>query len=431
MKNTDIYNLMNKDTLILQFNISTGEIINQTESSIPYYLSRLIDKYDGDPDGEQPIISWVKSRIAFYCLPTSATRFLYMNIYRCSSLSEVIDKFHCISMNDTFWVKNIKQEKLKWNSISPYSNLHSDFIYTYTLNSGRTSDKFRKDIKGADNSLSPVPGTRGSYPHAWKQIPSHSRGGTVEIRHIFVKASSKYRFESDGEDNRNCIEPYSEYIASQIGQYLGFNCLEYKLKQRTFNIGANKYIDTITECECYTTEEIGSVAAKDLGLNTYEKVIDYCIENLGIGSLKVVLDMLFIDCLLINPDRHFRNIEFLMSNSTLEIIGIAPIFDNNKAFSFLTRTNIENKENWKKEISQIRKKYRAYDRKRLRELFTLVCSYKSYESELQKLKEYRVDLEDFGKEGLAEEQLEFMNYFLQDQIRYLLRVDREIRGKQK
>ena len=416
----DTYNLMNKDNLILQFNINTGEIISkESESKLPYYLSRLINNYDGDPDGEMPIISWIKSRIRFYCLPTSATRFLYMNIYRCMSLAEVIDKFHCISMNDTFWVKRADQQNLTWNNISPYQNIHSKLISTYALNCGETN------IKEIDSSLSPVPSTRGSYPHTWKQVPSHSNGGTVELRHIFVKASSKYRFESDGEDNRNYIEPYSEYIASQIGQYLGFYSLEYKLKQRTFTIGANKYIDTVTECECYTTEEIGSVAAKDLGLNTYEKVIEFCKESKKEWDLNTCLDMLFLDCLLINPDRHFRNIEFLMNNTSLEVIGIVPIFDNNKAFSMLKYANIENKENWEKEINQIRKNYRAYDRKRLRELFTLVCSYKSYEEELKKLKEFKLSLGKLGEEWISAEQQEFINFFLQNQIRYLLRIDRK------
>lgn len=436
--NKSTYNLMNKDILILQFNIITGEIINQTESSIPYYLQRLINNYDGDPDGELPIITWIKSRIRFYCLPDRSAEYLYTNVLNIHTLSEAADKMHCISMNDTFWVKRADSKTI-WSSVSPFQNIHSKLISTYTLNGGNWEDydslscADNKEKREDFNCLSPLPSTRGSFPHAWYHIPNHFHGTTVELKYIFQKGSSKYKFRSDGD----CIEPYGEYFTSQIAAFLGFNHVDYQLIYHHCNFGCDgEHSDILTECVCYTTEETGSIAAKDLGFYIYEEVIGYIKENLSEWDLETFIDMLFLDCLTLNYDRHLRNIEFFMNNDNLDVVGLVPIFDNNKSFSFIADldANIWKQEDWNKIISTIRKLYKASGRKNLRELFTLVCKYKSYEAELQKLKKYKISLDGCStevKKHLDKDKLEYINFFLQNQIRYLLRVDREIQRKRK
>lgn len=50
------------------------------------------------------------------------------------------------------------------------------------------------------------------------------------------------------------------------------------------------------------------------------------------GDKNKVSDMLMIDCLTINCDRHCRNFGFMLDADTYEIKGMAPIFDMNYSF---------------------------------------------------------------------------------------------------
>lgn len=71
-----------------------------------------------------------------------------------------------------------------------------------------------------------------------------------------------------------------------------------------------------------------------------EIALDY-ISQIDINYIKDFLDMIFLDSLLINPDRHTNNYGFLRDSNTGEFIGLGPIFDNNLAL-FSTKSNIIN-----------------------------------------------------------------------------------------
>lgn len=145
-----------------------------------------------------------------------------------------------------------------------------------------------------------------------------------------------------------------------------------------------------------------------LGLHTYEDVIDYC-KNLSKHAYDTILNMLFLDCLLLNTDRHFSNIEFFIDNDTLEVKDIAPIFDNN--YSFLPRF-IEDYDKFN------RKEYTARDGRTFEDLYKLIKKHKSFKKELIKLK--KLKLEKPKNVDIKDSRLQFLNEFLQMQVDYLL-----------
>lgn len=51
-----------------------------------------------------------------------------------------------------------------------------------------------------------------------------------------------------------------------------------------------------------------------------------CAENLGVGDK--LCDMLILDALTCNYDRHLNNIQFLVNSDSFEIIDLVPAFDN-------------------------------------------------------------------------------------------------------
>lgn len=361
------YLLMNKDNVVGEYN-SRLEDVNII-GKLPYGYTNLRD--------------WAEDRKRFTCANRAKE---FLEEIGIKDMQEFIDLVHCISLSDTFWIKRA-HSKVSWDAVSPYRNNYSDLISAYALEG-------IKIARSDGNYMSPEISTGGTFPHTWK----FNNG---DIR--FIKAGSKYTLGGRNSGR----EPYSEYYAHKVAEFLNFRSVDYKLRYHERRDGR---IEAVTECKCYTSENVGSVTAHRLGLDSYEDVIEYC-RKLGDESYKTVLDMLFLDCLLMNTDRHFSNIEFLMNNDTLEIIEIAPIYDNN--WSLLPRF-IEGLD------SLDRDEYRARDGRKFEELYELISGIRTYRKELIKLKKLKlVEPQDVE---ISSERLKFLNWFLQEQVEYLLKL---------
>ncbi len=357
--------ILNKDKIVASFDENLGNFV----------------KYGNLPYGFSTLATWIESRYRFCCARDVRAFFNNIGI---NPPIDYIDIVHCVSLHDTFWVKRVS-DSTDWNKISPYRRDYSKIVETYALEGIITKDK-SKDY------FSPVMETNGNSPHTWKW---HNN----EI--YFVKAGSKYTLGGSNSGR----EPFSEYYASIIAKYLGFNAVEYSIRE---HVRQDKRIDEVTECKIFTNEEIGTTTANDLKLSSYEDVIEYC-KKLSTNAYKTIIDMLFLDCLLLNTDRHFSNIEFFVNNETQEVIDIAPIFDNN--YSMLPRF-IENFDVFK------RSDYVARDNRTFEELYSLVKKHGNYRNELIKLKDFK--LEKPKKVNISDARLKFLNEFLQMQVKYLL-----------
>ena len=360
--------LMNKDIIVAKLDITSNHTNKEYNQKLPY--------------GYEDIISWLKKRRKFLCTRDAKEFFKSIGIVTDEDFIEVT---HCISLSDSFWIKRIDSE-LKWKDVSPWCNDYSRIISSYALD-GIIIDSDK-------NYFSPVIGTSGSFPHTWKY-----NNGSI----TFVKAGSKYTLGGINSGR----EPFSEYYASVIARSLGLDCVTYSIRNHT---RADGRLDVVTECPIYTSESIGSISACDLGLNSYEDIINFAKCKIPNCYLKVI-NMLFLDCLLLNTDRHYGNIEFLIDNSTLEIIDIAPIFDNN--YSLLPRF-IEEMEEFNRED------YRARDGRRFEDLYKMISKYKDFKPLLLRAKE--ITLKHPKSVSLSDSRLKFLNNLLQKQIDYLLRL---------
>lgn len=363
--NTDNYLIMNKNTVVAEFDLYFGII--KIYGRMPYDYTNIND--------------WLDVRAKFSCAHDVKEFFKTIGIEK---TSDIINVTHCVSLHDTFWVKR-KDSKLSWENVSPFRHNYSKVISTYALEGiylGNNDKQY----------FSPVLGTDGSFPHTWK----YSTNGIT-----FIKAGSKYTLGGSNSGR----EPYSEYYASIVSEYLGFYHVEYTIRN---HVRHDTKVDVVTECKCFTSEEVGTVTANLLGLHTYEDVIEYC-RNLSKHAYNTILNMLFLDCLLLNTDRHFSNIEFFIDNDTLEVKDIAPIFDNN--YSFLPRF-IEDYDKFNRE------EYTARDSRTFEDLYKLIKKHKSFKKELIKLK--KLKLEKPENVDIKDSRLQFLNDFLQMQVDYLL-----------
>lgn len=365
------FQLMNKNNLIGEFTINPD---------LYYSFYKLTDSL---PLDFTDINSWIKSRKIFTCAKDIESFFATLGI---SSDIDFIELFNCTSLHDTFWVRPYSSNKL-WKEVSPYHNDYSKYVSFYSLE-GIIGNK---DFK----YVSPDVATDGSFPSTWR-----FRGiNSIE----YYKAGSKFTLPAFNSG----FEPYSEYYACVVSKYLGFRCVDYKLKNYRHREGKE---EIITVCPSYTNSEVGSISATRLELHSYEAVLDYC-EKLSDSALNTCLDMFFLDCLLLNTDRHFGNIEFLFDTDTLQIFDISPIYDNNNSLlpRFMPKYDKFN-----------RSDYTARDGRTFEELYTLICKYKNFDNLLHKLK----GLTFKQVVGYPDDKLKFINVLLKKQIDYLLSLKR-------
>lgn len=368
---TEYFNLMNKNAKVAKFHLEslTGGIEVYKDSKLPI--------------GFENIYSWLEERKKFPCIRNKDKFFIKIGL---NSNEALINVTNCVSLSDSFWVKPYWSD-LTWEDVSPWTHGYSTVLSTYAL-----EGIFEKAI--AEKYYSPVVSTNGSFPHAWK----YNEGGSTIS---FVKAGSKFTLGGFNSGR----EPYSEYFASVIGRELELDCLHYSIRNHT---RADGQIDVVTECTIYTSEDIGSVPAYKLGLTTFEEVIDFA-SCISFDCLNKVLDMLFLDCLLLNTDRHFGNIEFLVDNKTQKVLSLSPIFDNNMAM--LPRF-VEELERFNRED------FTTSTRESFDDLYRLISKHKNFRDKLIKAKS--IVLEKPRRVSMSDSRIKFLNWFLQEQVKWLM-----------
>ena len=214
--------------------------------------------------------------------------------YGCDDLEGFLRVTHALSLNDTFWVKEAGSD-LCWCDVSLYEN-EFDRLVSEAAFDGVISET---DL----SSTSPEFGTDGYYAKCWVR----------ETDGIWLYKSGS---------GLHVIEPVSEFLVSQLAQRICSNAVKYDL---------TVYHDKlVSKCPLFTSEAVGLVKAGTIfrGEQTVPRLLDF-FQTLGCGN--DFRRMCVLDAIALNPDRHYGNFGFLFDNRTMELIGMAPVFDNNRA----------------------------------------------------------------------------------------------------
>ena len=152
-------------------------------------------------------------------------------------------------------------------------------------------------------------------------------------------------------------EPFNEVIACAIMRRLGIAHVAYTL---TFDNG-NPY----SLCEDFVTPDTELIPAwhiresmrqdnRDSGLAHLLR----CTDSLGIPDIRSALDqMLTLDCIIANEDRHYFNFGFIRNADTLQWLGAAPVYDSGTSLWYNTRrvgSEVESKPFRSKHAEQIK-----------------------------------------------------------------------------
>lgn len=119
-------------------------------------------------------------------------------------------------------------------------------------------------------------------------------------------------------------EPLSEYLASLVARDLGLNAVGYGLDTWQG--------EQCSTCINFATKDVSYVPfAIATGMTNLAGALWWC-SCMGDACLDAFCNMLAFDALVCNTDRHLANFGILRDNSTGRAVGLAPIFDNGRAF---------------------------------------------------------------------------------------------------
>lgn len=270
---------MSKDNQIAR--IENNEITPILPDLLPVYL-----QLNGD------LIEWLEDRAIDRHRTNSR---LLKRLLRLTAAedSEVAMRVNGSTITDTYWIC-LDDENLSYDDVRFHQNYFDNLALLGDPDSFNQLN--RKDII---NSRSPELTNIGSFEKCWK----------LENNHWWL-----YK---QGNDQ----ERFSEYFIYQLGKLLGFKMAQCELwdrgiKSLDFTVGAT-----------VNYEPAKSLVGDDVDYEfNYER-----IASVDPQMAKEYLDILFLDTICFNMDRHTENYGFLRDPETGQYNGMAPNFDNNIA----------------------------------------------------------------------------------------------------
>lgn len=270
--------LLNGDTVVAK--ILDSQVIPVILERMPLYLSCGGGLED-----------WLASRAVDNNRPNAR---ILKKLLRLKSVDDItaVLHVHAATITDNFWFRQTG-EQLAWDDVRFTENPYADLALTGNF------------LAYNDERLTQISGTRtpeltniGSFEKAWKL-----EGG---VWYLYKQGNPNERF--------------SELVTCKLGKLLGFGMAEYEqadpyIKSRDFTAGEWNY------------EPAASVVGESIDVI---KVYN-AIRALNPKLVTQYMNVVYLDALVCNLDRHPYNYGFLRNANTSEIVSMAPNFDNNQA----------------------------------------------------------------------------------------------------
>lgn len=282
-----LYQLMNKDVVVATY---------REEKRVADYRYELVEQLDPYlPHGFSDINDWIDGRqIAKH----RASIEKLMRELGMTTRHDFIGMVRCLSLTDTFWLKRA-DEDLSWSQVSLYRNPFDDVVARIAFDG--------TGMYGRQNSpTSPEFATSGSFAKCWVR---------EEDRISLLKRGSE-GFANAG------YEPYSEILAADLLAAAGVEHVPYELVRFHGKLAC--------KCPLFTSEDIGFVAEHRFFDRSFD--VDDMLELAAAHGIEERFrEMVVMDAVMANTDRHSGNYGFLVDNATGDILGMAPLFDHNMA----------------------------------------------------------------------------------------------------
>lgn len=223
-----------------------------------------------------------------------------------STPAALLKKCYGLSLSDQYWIKP-EGVNLEWKNINFFENDFSEDMGELLVG----HKKYDKDM----NLISPDNTSEGNLKKCWKII----NGDRCLLK---------------GGSGSTQQEVFNEVIASEIMAKLNIPHVEYTIRWMN-NKPYSCCKDFVnTDCDFVSAFRLMSSEKQDNNDNRFTHLIK--MTNLyDIPNVRPSLDqMLVIDYLIGNEDRHLNNFGFLRDVNNLKFIGFAPIFDSGSSLGF-------------------------------------------------------------------------------------------------
>ena len=271
------YYIMSGDNIVAKWENDELTVIN--EKLLPLYLKRVHNAN-----------KWLETRAIDSHRTNSRILKKALRLKEKDDLSTVIH-VNGATITDNYWVKPI-------DSSLCYADIRFSDDYFSRLALRGAYDDFDSAAK-RKNTRTPELTNIGSFEKCWK---------LKDGKWWIVKTA-------------NHAEQFSEMFIYKFGEALGMNMAHYErgrnvIKSLDFTDGASVNFEP---------------ASTFMGDNEdYEDVIQK-LREICPQAIPDYIRMIFLDTIVVNPDRHTSNFGLLRDTKTGEFIGLSPLFDHNLA----------------------------------------------------------------------------------------------------
>ena len=223
----------------------------------------------------------------------------------------------CLSITDCFWIVPVDKQLF-----FQYSNL-----YTKVYNNLHTS--IAAGIAKFNGSMS------------FDTSPEYTIGGSTK-KFIQREGTNLYMYKAESPNNitsrrvetaSSCA--FSEFLVSQLLTFLNIS------HSVNYTLGSMNTSEEIwSKCELFTNLDLHFMSLNDYILANSDDGVDHIsehIEDLLImfngDYLSSFKNMILIDCMVLNFDRHSENMGFLYDDD-FNIVNMAPMFDFNRSLFY-------------------------------------------------------------------------------------------------
>jgi len=212
----------------------------------------------------------------------------------------LVKECYGLCLSDQYWICP-EDNNLQWDEINLFQHEFSDDVGNLLFG--------RKVENGDYNLISPDATSDGNLKKRWKIINN---------KRCLIKGGSAPFYQ----------EPLNEVFVSELLKRLDIPHTHYDLIWDD-KLPYSVCEDFITsDTELVTAYQICETKTFDKNRDIYNHFLD-CCNDLGIiGMVESINQMLTLDYLIANPDRHFGNFGAIRNADTLQWIGPAPLYDN-------------------------------------------------------------------------------------------------------
>ncbi len=222
-----------------------------------------------------------------------------------------------LSLSDHYWIMDERKEK-KWSEINFYENSFSSDVGDIFC-----MGKYIADI----DFRSPDSTSGGWLRKKWERVDDST---------FLLKGSSSPFYQ----------EALNEAVISNIYQgigyehYLPYTLVDMPVKGRQEHFSRCKNMTDI-HTELIPAYSLYKETKRPNHLSVFEHLV-YAAKERGVEIEEFLKHEIVIDYITNNIDRHLNNIAFIRNVDTLELVGIAPVFDSGTSLWLDTADNYIN-----------------------------------------------------------------------------------------